>query len=219
MDIRLDNARISFAQGLWNASAAVEGGTKKYNCDFIITPETRVVKKVIDTKGRVTWQPTTIGKVQGEVAMEAFKGDKKKAEAWFNDLDARQKSVRDGNKNKDKTGEVREGYAGCLYVHATSKTRMPVLRADRMPVVDEADSPIYSGCYVNARVSLYANLKTGQKGLFASLQGTQFFSDGDAFGGGRAASEDDFDNVAGGDAGDFDGDDDGDDGAEESPFA
>jgi hypothetical protein len=112
--------------------------------------------------------------------------------------------VREGNKNKDKAGDIRTGYEGNLYVHATSKTRMPVYRGDRSEVTEESASPIYSGCYVNARVSLYGNLKPGQKGLFASLQGTQFAGDGDAFGGGRRADAADFDEVAEGvDADDF----------------
>jgi len=200
MDLRLYNARISFANGLWNASSAVEGSTPKYNCDFIVTEDTEVQMK--DASGK--WVPTTLAKAQEAVALDAFKGDKAKAAAWFKKLDSRQRSVRKGDDNTGKDGEVRDGYAGCDYVHATSKTRMPVYDAQVRPVASEADSPIYSGCYVVARVSLYANLKAGMQGLFASLQGTQFWRDGDAFGGGRAASTDDFAAApAGGDAGDF----------------
>ena len=200
MDLRLTNARSSFANGLWNASAAVEGGIPKFNCDFIVSPDTRVERKTAEGK----WVATTLKEAQALTAAEAFKGDTKKAQAWFDDLDARQKSVREGNKNKDKSGDVRTGYEGNLYVHATSKTHMPVYRGDRSLVTNEADSPIYSGCYVNARVSIYCNLKAGQKGLFAGLQGTQFAKDGDSFGGGAKASADDFDEVTeGADATDF----------------
>lgn len=200
MDLRLTKARISFANGLWNASAAVEGGTPKFGCDFIVSPETRVERKTADGK----WVATSLKEAQALTAAEAFKGDAKKAQAWFDDLDARQRSVREGNKNKDKAGDIRTGYEGNLYIAAKSKTRMPVYRGDRTEVTSEDASPVYSGCYVNARVSLYCNLKPGQKGLFASLQGTQFHSDGDAFGGGAKASSDDFEEVTeGADAGDF----------------
>ena len=200
MDIRLLNARISFANGLWVKSAAVVGGTPKHNCDYIVTDETRVQYR--DASG--TWVNTTLDDVQQKVTLEAFKGDAKKAKLWFDKLDGRQRSVRDGSKNTDKSGDVRDGYDGNRYVHATSSSRMPVLRGDRTEVHLAEESPVYSGCYVNARVSLYANLKTGQQGLFASLQGTQFSKDGDSFGGGRKASTDDFDEVAeGADAGDF----------------
>lgn len=199
MELRLTKARISFANGLWHKSAAVENGTPKHNCDFIVTDATKVEKQV---NGK--WVETTLAQAERDVALEAFKNDAKKATAWLEDLDARQKSIRNGNKNKDKSGEVRDGYEGNWYVHATSKTRMPVYRGDKTVVDREEDSPIYSGCYVQARVSLYANLKTGQKGVFASLQGTLFHGDGDAFGGGRPAAADDFDEVTeGADAADF----------------
>ena len=199
MDLRLTNARISFANGLWNASAAVEGGLPKFGCDFIVTPKTKVERKTAEGK----WVPTTLEEAQKLERAAAFKGDQKKADAWFEDLDARQKSVRNGNKNKDKSGEIRDGYEGNWYIAAKSKTRMPVYRADRTEVTSEADSSIYSGCHVVARVSLYCNLKPGQKGMFASLQGTQFYGDGDSFGGGAKASSDDFEVVEGATADDF----------------
>lgn len=202
MELRLDNARISFAQGLWNPSAAVENGTKKYNCDFIITDETKVLKRAPDGKG---WVPTTIGAAQTEVVVESFKGDKAKAKEWFDDLQRNQKSVRDGNKNKNKAGDVREGYEGCTYVHATSKSFKPVYNADRTAVKDEQSSPIFSGCYVSARVDLYVNRKAGQIGVFASLAGTQFLREGDRIGGGGStAGADEFEDAsAGADAEEF----------------
>lgn len=203
MDIRITKARISFAQGLWTPSSAVENGTPKYNADFIIEADTIVQERI--GPGPKDWgKPTTIKALEKKVVLEAFKGDAKKADTWFNALDARQRSIREGDKQLDKAGEIRDGYAGNWYVHATSKTRMPVLRADTSFVEKEADSPIYSGCYVTGRLSLYANLKPGAKGVFASLQGTQYYGEGDAFSGGRAASSEDFEPVTEGtDASDF----------------
>ena len=191
MDLRLTNVRISFANGLWNKSAAVEGSTPTYGCDYIVGADSKVERKTADGK----WVVTTLAEAEKLTAVDHFKGDAKKAAAWMEDLDARQKSIRNGNKNKDKAGEIRDGYEGNWYVAAKSKDRMPVYRGDRSEVKEEADSPIYSGCYVNARVSIYVNPKPGQKGIFASLQGTQFLRDGDAFGGGRAAGADDFEPV------------------------
>ena len=200
MDIRISNARISFANGLWNASAAVEGGIPKYNCDFIVTPDSKVERKTAEGK----WVSTSLKEAQRLVAEEAFKGDAKKASAWFEDLDARQKSVRVGDKNKDKAGDVRQGYEGNLYVHATSKTLMPVYRGDKSIVAREEDSPIYSGCYVNMQVELWAQENTNGKGLRATLLGIQKVRDGDAFGGGSAPNADDFGEVTeGADAADL----------------
>lgn len=197
LELRLDNARIGFAQGLFKKSAFEEGQIEKYGSDFIVTPETKVLKLAGDK-----WVATTLGAAQAEVATEAFKGDKAKAKSWFEDLTANQKSVRDGNKKKDKAGEVRDGYAGNLYVSAKNTTRPTTLNRDRTPVTEE-DGVIYSGCYVNARISLYANTDPKRKGVFASLGGVQFNADGDSFGGARVAQASEFDVVEGADAGEF----------------
>ena len=201
IEARLTNARISFASGLWNPSSAVADGIKKFNCDYIVSRDTLVERK--DKEGK--WVKSSLKEIQDLITLDAFRGDKKKAEAWFDGLERRQKSVREGDRMTDKNGDVREGYEGNLYVHATSKTRMPVFRGDRTEVDTEADSPVYSGCYVVARVQFYANLKSGQQGLFAGMQGTQFYKSGDAIGGsGSKASADDFEPATdGAAAGDF----------------
>lgn len=201
MELRLKNTRISFAQGLWKKSAAVETATPKHNCDYILDDKSVVEMKNAEGK----WVVVRGGIKEAEklTVVDAFKGNAAKAKEWFDELNANQRSVRDGNKNKGKDGEVRDGYVGNMYVHATSETRMPVLDAQAREVASEEDSPIYSGCYVTARVSLYANLKPGKKGVFASMQGTQFTGEGDAFGGGRRAAREDFEPAEGADAGDF----------------
>jgi hypothetical protein len=202
MDIRITKARISFAGGLWKKSSAVENGTPKHNCDYIICPDSIVQEKI--GPGPRDWGPATnIKALEKKVALEALKGDKKKADLWFDALDARQRNIREGNRQLDKLGEVREGYSDKWYVHATSTRRMPVYNADTSTVDSEDSSPIYSGCRVTARVSLYANLKPGAKGVFASIQGTQFHSEDDSFGGGRAAGAADFEPAEGAAAGDF----------------
>ena len=190
IELRLTNSRISFAEGLWRKSTAVEGGIPKHNVDFIVSPDTLIERKTTEGK----WVKTTLAEAQELERIAAFKGDKAKANAWFEDLDSRQKSVRVGNKNKDRSGEVRDGYADMLYVHATAakQSEFNIYNANAERVADRSKDPIYSGCYVIARIQLYCNLKRERAGLFCGLQGVQFYKDGDAFGGGRAASEDDF---------------------------
>ena len=61
----------------------------------------------------------------------------------------------------------------------------------------------YAGCYVNATVDIYVQ-KGDFPGVRGSVSGVQFYSDGEAFGGGRPASADEFDDVTeGADADDF----------------
>ncbi len=197
MEIRLTKARIAFAHGLWKASAFEEGQIEKYGADFLIGEDTRVEKKV-DGK----WVPTTMKDAQGAVATEAFKGNKEKALAWFGDLESKQKAYRDGNKRRNGSGEIYDGYEGLFYITAKNKSRPLVLNTDKTPLT-EADGVIYSGCYVNVTFDLYANTDPKRKGLFAGLKGVQFHSDGDSFGGGATAKPDDFDAVEGAAAADF----------------
>ena len=72
-----------------------------------------------------------------------------------------------------------------------------VIDADKSPLTEQDGKP-YSGCYVNASIELWAQDNNYGKRVNASLSGVQFFRDGDAFAGGRAADVDDFDDVTAG---------------------
>lgn len=203
LDLRIDNARISYAHGLWTASTSdpLGKGIKKYNADFIVAEGAKVFRQ--DANGKFT-VPITLANAQLEVATNAFKGDRKKAQAWIDDLDARQRAIRDGNKKKDKAGDVTTGYEGYQYVSAKNEKRPPVYDGQRNVITSAEESPIYSGCRVIVRIELYCNLKPSAKGVFALLKGTQFFANDDAFGGGAPAGADDFEELsAGADAADF----------------
>ncbi|EEY6051657.1 DUF2815 family protein [Salmonella enterica subsp. enterica serovar Bareilly] len=95
---------------------------------------------------------------------------------------------RDGN-TKDY-----EGFEGHMFLTASNEARPLVIDRDRSPLV-AADGRPYSGCFVNATVTVYAYDFKG-KGIGFSLGGVQFFKDGDAFTGGRPATVDDFDDVS-----------------------
>jgi hypothetical protein len=86
-----------------------------------------------------------------------------------------------------------DGYEGNLYFNANNKVRPTVVNRDRTPLT-AADGVIYSGCYVNVIVDLWAQDNKFGKKINAQLQGVQFARDGDAFaGGGKAADSGDFD--------------------------
>lgn len=73
-------------------------------------------------------------------------------------------------------------------------TSVQATKRDRLLLTVTAGRP-YSGCYVNATITIFAYDNQG-KGISASLGGVQFFRDGDAFAGGGVASEDDFDDLS-----------------------
>ena len=195
MKLHLNNVRVSFANGLYKASAFEAGQQEKYGADFILQPDSVVLR--VNPDGTKT--KTTIREAEMAVATEAWKAAGGKVLA---SLEGSKKSIRDGDKRVNGAGEVYEGYEGHVYVTAKSPTRPLLVDANRTPITEE-DGTIYSGCYVNAIVDLYANTKPATKGVFAALKGVQFVRDGDAFGGGAPAKADEFDAVDGADAGDF----------------
>lgn len=197
MELTLVNARVSFANGLYEPSSAGENSPEKYGADFIVVKgETKVFKKLPNGKK----EPITLAEAELEVANEAWKG---KGADMLEDLDARQKAIRNGNKRKDKDGEIREGYAGNWYITAKNK-RKPTIFDRRGQIVTDDDGLVYSGCYVNVNIDLYANTKPSSKGVFATVTGVQFSSNGDSFGGGsRVAGEGAFEALEGTDADDI----------------
>lgn len=97
-----------------------------------------------------------------------------------------------------------EGYEGNLYINSYNVVRPTVVDRDTTPLV-AADGKLYSGCYVNAIVDIWAQDNQYGKKVNAQLQGVQFFKDGDAFaGGGVAADAGDFEPITeGADASEF----------------
>ena len=195
MKLHLNNVRVSFANGLYKASAMEAGQQEKYGADFILQPDSVVLR--VNADGTKT--KTTLKDAELAVANEAWKANGAKVLAT---LEGSKKAIRDGDKRTNKAGDIYEGYEGNWYVTAKSPTRPLLIDQARQPVT-EADGTIYSGCYVNAIIEIYANTQPTKKGVFAGLKGVQFVRDGDAFGGGAPAAANEFDVVEGANAADF----------------
>lgn len=195
MKLHLNNVRVSFAHGLYKATAMEAGQQEKFGADFILQHDSVVLR--VNADGTKT--KTTLKDAELAVATEAWKANGAKVLA---SLEASKKAIRDGSKRVNKAGDVYEGYEGNTYVTAKSATRPLLVDQHRQPVTEE-DGTIYSGCYVNAIVELYANTQPTKKGVFAGLKGVQFVKIGDAFGGGAPAAATEFDVVEGADAADF----------------
>lgn len=193
--IHIENARLSFANGLFTKSAAVEGAALKYGADFIVDAATKVY--LVDPQGKKT--PTTLAAAEKLVAADAWKAA---GEKMLASLEASKRSVRSGDLKLNKAGEQVPGYAGNQYVTAKSEAQPRLLHRDKTPLTRD-DGVLYSGCRVYAIVELYANTAPGKKGVFAGLKGVQFMADDEAFGGGAPASADEFEQLAPADAGDF----------------
>jgi hypothetical protein len=137
-----------------------------------------------------------------EVAKEKWE---KKWQAYYEAIMADPKAScwTDGKRKPDY-----DGFAGhwALSSHRPrDKGRPLVMDTDKSPIYQQDNAiyagkggRIYSGCFVNMQVEIWAQENSKGKGLRATLLGIQRFKDGDAFGGGAAPQADDFAEIADG---------------------
>lgn len=180
MKIKLTNVRLSFPD-LFEAKTVNGEGKPAFSASFLIDPADPQVKSIntaIDTVAKEKWGA--------------------KAEQVLKQMRATDKvCLHDGNL------KAYDGYQDMLYISSRNATRPLVIDADKSPLTEQDGKP-YSGCYVNASIELWAQDNNYGKRVNASLSGVQFFKDGDAFAGGRAADVNEFDDVtAGAEAGDL----------------
>lgn len=173
MKLKLSNVRLAFPQ-LFEAKTVNGEGKPAFSASFLIEPTDNQVKAIRE-------------------AIEQVARDK-----WGVKADAILKQMQAQDKTALHDGDIKsnyDGFPGNLYVSARSATRPLVIDRDKSPLA-EADGKPYAGCYVNASIELWAQDNNYGKRINASLRGVQFLRDGDAFAGGGAASEDEFDDLA-----------------------
>jgi len=166
MSIKLNNVRLSFPSLFQKAQ--FEGADTKYEATFLLdkVKHADVITQIEEA-------------IKGRIASD-LKGAKV----------ARDKlCLRDGD-------EVEyDGYAGHMTLKASTKKRPLVVNKDKTPLTEQ-DGVVYSGCYVNGIIDLWAQNNQFGKRINATLLGVQFASDGEAFSsGGSSASVDDFDDL------------------------
>lgn len=172
MKIKLENVRLAFPV-LFEAKTINGEGEPAFSAAFLFDPAHPAAKALRDAEeamGKEKWGakwPTVKKEIQAKDRGALHDGDTKGDYA---------------------------GYAGNLFVNARNKTRPTVIDRDKSPLV-AADGKPYAGCYVNASVELWAQDNQYGKRINASLRGVQFLKDGDAFAGGGAASDDEFDDL------------------------
>ncbi len=90
---------------------------------------------------------------------------------------------------KTRDGDIREEFEGKVWIGTgrTVSKGAPLVVDRNLARLTEADGRPYDGCYVNAKITLWAmdHPEYGRR-IVADLNTVQFVRDGDAFGGGRA---------------------------------
>lgn len=175
MKLKLNNVRLAFPV-LFEAKTVNGEGKPAFSASFLIDPADPQVKAL-------------------NAAIDQVANDK-----WGAKAAAILKQMRATDKVALHDGDLKSNYddfPGNLYVSARSSTRPLVINNDKSPLTEQDGKP-YAGCFVNASIELWAQDNNYGKRVNASLRGVQFLRDGDAFAGGGAASEDEFDDISAG---------------------
>ncbi len=172
MKLKLENVRLAFPV-LFEAKTVNGEGKPAFSASLLIDPADAQVRAI-------------------NAAIEQVAKEK-----WGAKADAILKTLRATDKVALHDGDLKstyDGFAGNLYISARSTTRPLVIDKDKSPLTEQDGKP-YAGCFVNASIELWAQDSSYGKRVNASLRGIQFFRDGDAFAGGGAASEDEFEEI------------------------
>lgn len=148
--IMLKNVRLSFPSLF--RKAEFDGKETKYEATFILDPV--VNKAEIDL----------LKKAIGGVVADKLKGAKLKSDKLC------LKMADDAD---------RPEYVGKWLIKGSSNRMPVVLTAGRQHVTEEGKSPMYSGCFVNAKVSLWGMDNKWGKRVCCELIAIQFFEDGE----------------------------------------
>lgn len=185
MKVKVQNVRVAFAQSLYEAKPFEDGQEPTYGCTLLMAPDS-AARKAIDEA------------IQA-VAVEKWG---KKAQAVLDSIEGNPQKIcfYDGKKKSY------DGFEGnyALGTKRNEKDGAPLLLdTDKSPLVDKTtgkpykgkEGRLYSGCYVNASVEIWAQDNKYGKGMRCTLNGVQFFRDGDSFGGTTKPDEGDFDDL------------------------
>lgn len=178
--IRLRNVRLSFAQGLFEASTipgADANAKPKFNCGLLLPPDHPQVKEIKDKQVRVAQEKWA------DKAAGILKALEKQDRLALHDGDTKPKY---------------DGYPGNFFLSPSSdESKPPFLGRTVDGQVVEMDAKtakrvLYGGCYVDASIELWAQDNQYGQRVNAQLRGVTFRKDGDAFGAGGPASADEF---------------------------
>lgn len=182
--LMLKGVRLAFPNLFTPQEPMQAGGGRRYTATLIIPPDHP--------------QLARIRKDIERVAMEKWPKDGAARLKQFIRKD--DVALHDGNDKAKYDGFENNFYISCA---APESKRPLVVDRDKTPLT-EADGVIYAGCYVNASIEFYVQDNHGRQGVNCALRGIQFLKDGAAFGAGRPASPDEFEDVSeGADAEEF----------------
>ena len=210
--VQLKHVRIAFIDELFEPGQYEGKGDFRHTATFIVEPGSandKAIQEAITKEAVAMW-----GK-KADSMLEDMRGNKNKFSYMKNKKD-KTGEVYDGFENMFALSGVRKAKDGApLFLHNISepdpekpgKTRAKRLRAlnketGKIEWVNGFEGVIYAGCYVNAKVEMWAQQGT-YRGMRCGLLGVQFDGPGDSFGGASRATDDGFDAVDAGETDDL----------------
>jgi hypothetical protein len=184
--VQLKHVRIAFIDELFEPGQYEGKGDFRHTATFIVEPGSANDKAI-----------------QAAIQAEAVAAWGKKADTMLEDLRGDKKAYSYQKNKKDKTGEVYEGFEDRYALSGVRKAKdgAPLfLHNVKDPATGKAqrltgkEGVIYAGCYVNAKVEMWAQAGT-YRGMRCGLLGVQYDAPGDSFGGASRPSDDGFDSV------------------------
>lgn len=175
--IKLRRVRLTFPS-LYVPTSMDDDGKKKYQATFILDK-----KKHKDAIAMLT----------KDIAKLA------KTDLKMNRLPSSKKCLKDGSEKDHLDGFSKKN----MFLKATGLKR-PLVLDDGEPITED-DGTVYSGCYVDVIIALWAQNNAWGKRVNANLAGVSFADDGESFEAGARAEVEDFDDDV---DDDFDDDDD-----------
>lgn len=182
--IELTMVRVAFVEQVFETKR-VEGSTKDLYSVTGLFPASHPAYKLVEAAAV-------------EVAVEEWGADALKGKDGKPSIIDIAKKKEDGKNWVLKDGSLKEydGYPGNFYVSTNSKTRPTALNRDGTPIT-AADGVLYSGCYADVIVEVYAySHPVGGRGVTSEFKAIRFRKDGDAFAGGPPVTADQFSKVA-----------------------
>lgn len=187
--ITLHNVRLSFAR-LFTPKAFREGQKERFEGSFLLDPSSPVHQKDIKNI-----QAAALGVIKAKFNGKIPKG----LDLCFGYADGDPITV-GPNKYTNKPKEY-DGYEGMVFLSSANTTAPKVVLGQRDPQtgkfeqVSEESGIVYSGCYVNATITLWAQDNEYGKRVNANLRAVQFVRDGEAFGVAPVNADEEFDEV------------------------
>lgn len=178
MKITTGLVRLSYAHLL--EPGTMPGGADKYSGSFIIPKSDKRGVAILEN------------------AIDTIKNDKDAIAKWGGKNTGIRIPLRDGDIDRPEDAAYADSYF--FNANASVDHKPKVFNRDRVEIADPEE--IYSGCWVQAVVSLYPYNSNGNKGIGVGLLAVRKIKDGDSLGG-TVVSENDFDDSLLGDVEDL----------------